>query len=61
MYLDPPYYLADQKRAYTKSFEEKDHIRLAKSLKKTDFLFCLSYDDWEEVRRLYEWVFMYER
>ncbi len=55
MYLDPPYYHADQKRAYTKSFEEKDHRRLAKALSKTGFLFCLSYDDCEEVKRV---VFM---
>jgi DNA adenine methylase len=61
MYLDPPYYHADQKRAYTKSFEEKDHSRLAKALSKTDFLFCLSYDDCEEVREFYSWAFIYEK
>lgn len=61
MYLDPPYYHADQKRAYTKSFEEKDHRRLAEALRKTDFLFCLSYDDCEEVRALYAWANIYEK
>lgn len=61
MYLDPPYYHADQKRAYTKSFEENDHIRLAAMLSKTKHLFCLSYDDCEEVRELYSWAYIYEK
>jgi DNA adenine methylase len=61
MYLDPPYYNADQKRAYTKSFVESDHKRLCEVLKKTDFLFCLSYDDCEEVKELYSWAHVYEK
>ena len=61
MYLDPPYYLADQKRAYTKSFEVSDHIRLSKALKKSDYFFCLSYDDCQEVRDLYSWAYIYEK
>lgn len=61
MYLDPPYYKADQKRAYTMSFEEKDHKRLCEVLKSTDFLFCLSYDDCEEIRELYSWAHIYEK
>lgn len=56
MYLDPPYYLADQKRAYTKPFSENDHVRLAALLRQTNFLFCLSYDDCEEIRELYSWA-----
>lgn len=56
LYLDPPYYHADQKRAYTKPFNENDHVRLANLLKKTPYLFCLSYDDCEEVRELYSWA-----
>lgn len=56
MYLDPPYYHADQKRAYTKPFAERDHLRLARLLKRTKFLFCLSYDDCEEIRDLYSWA-----
>lgn len=59
MYLDPPYYHADQKRAYTKPFEINDHIRLAQDLKKTQFLFCLSYDDCTEIRELYQWANIY--
>ncbi len=60
MYLDPPYYHADQKRAYTKPFKESDHIRLAEALKKTNHLFCLSYDDCQEIRDLYSWAYIYD-
>lgn len=61
MYLDPPYFHADQKRAYTKPFENSDHIRLSKLLKETSFLFCLSYDDCQEIRDLYSWAHIYEK
>ncbi len=61
MYLDPPYYKADQERAYTKPFKEADHIRLANILKDTDYYFCLSYDDVDEVRDLYSWAYIHER
>ena len=43
MYLDPPYYKADQERAYIKSFKEADHVRLADLLRNTNYYFCLSY------------------
>jgi DNA adenine methylase len=61
MYLDPPYYKADQKRAYIKSFNLDDHHRLQEVLKKTQFNFCLSYDDCKEVRDLYKWANVNER
>jgi DNA adenine methylase len=61
MYLDPPYFLADQKRAYTKSFQLEDHLRLEKLLRNTEHAFLLSYDDCAEVRALYSWAFIYER
>jgi DNA adenine methylase len=61
VYLDPPYYLADQKRAYRKSFVYEDHIRLAKCLKKLKHAFVLSYDDCKEIRTIYDWTFNYER
>lgn len=60
MYLDPPYFKADQKRAYTQSFVLEDHIRLAELLRHTDFYFCLSYDDVEEVRDLYSWAYIHK-
>ncbi len=60
MYLDPPYYHADQRRAYTKPFTPEDHIRLAASLEGCPYLFCLSYDDCPEVRELYQWANIYD-
>ncbi len=61
LYLDPPYFHADQRRAYTKPFKLNDHIRLSKVLKNTNYFFCLSYDDVEEVRNLYSWANIYQR
>jgi DNA adenine methylase len=61
MYLDPPYYHADQKRAYEKHFLKTDHERLASRLHETDYFFCLSYDDCPEIRELYSWAEIYER
>lgn len=59
-YLDPPYYHADQKRAYTKPFEISDHERLASFLKNYQHKFCLSYDDCPEIRFLYKWANIYD-
>jgi DNA adenine methylase len=61
LYLDPPYFLADQKRAYTKSFVLDDHIRLEECLSKTNHGFLLSYDDCPQVRSLYKWANIYEK
>jgi len=61
IYCDPPYMLADQKRAYTKPFKSEDHVRLMKCLKRTSHLFCLSYDNCVEVKSLYKWANIYER
>lgn len=61
LYLDPPYFKADQKRAYTKPFELEDHIRLAEQLRHTDYYFCLSYDDVEEVKELYSWAYIHQK
>ena len=60
IYLDPPYFAADQKRAYTKSFLYEDHLRVLEALKKTDYLFCLSYDDVPEIRKMYSWAYIHE-
>ena len=60
LYLDPPYFLADQKRAYTKSFTLDDHLRLVKLLQETPYHFCLSYDNVPEVRELYSWAYIHE-
>jgi len=59
MFVDPPYYKADQKRAYEHSFNEEEHLRVAKVLKGTNHLFILTYDDCPEVRKLYSWANIY--
>lgn len=59
LFIDPPYFAADQKRAYVKSFEKKDHIRLLENLKKTPHKFILTYDDCPELRDLYSWAYIY--
>jgi DNA adenine methylase len=61
MYLDPPYFLADQKRAYTKSFNLDDHLRLEKMLRNLEHAFLLSYDDCPQIRELYSWAHIYEQ
>ena len=59
MFVDPPYYKADQKRAYEHSFIEEEHTRLANELKNTEHKFILTYDDCPEVRELYSWANIY--
>lgn len=60
MFIDPPYFNADQKRAYTKSFEIQDHILLENTLRKTKHKFCLTYDNCSEVIELYKWANIFE-
>ena len=60
IFLDPPYYLADQKRAYLHSFKSDDHIRLMECLKRTKHKFCLTYDNCQEVKELYKWANIHE-
>ena len=59
MYLDPPYFHTDQKRAYTRPFQLSDHERLSTILRKTEFRFCLSYDNCSEIADLYSWAYRY--
>lgn len=61
LYLDPPYFNADTKRAYIHPFDEDEHERLALLLKDTEHYFCLSYDDCAQIRKLYSWANIYER
>jgi DNA adenine methylase len=59
IYLDPPYFEADQKRAYKNHFLIADHERLCKLLKKTPYTFLLSYDDIPAIREMYSWANIY--
>jgi DNA adenine methylase len=60
IFVDPPYFLADQKRAYLHSFTMPDHIRLMEVLKQTNHKFCLTYDNCNEVKELYSWANIHE-
>lgn len=59
-FIDPPYFLADQKRAYFHHFETKDHYRLHDVLKVTNHKFCLTYDNCNEIKDLYSWANIHE-
>lgn len=58
LFIDPPYFNADQDKFYTHSFKKEDHLRLAEILKKHSdrIKFLITYDNSSEVRELYEWV-----
>jgi DNA adenine methylase len=61
MFIDPPYAESRQFAAYNVTFDEHDHIRLAKILKETKFKFLLTYDDCEFIRNLYSWCHQFDR
>ena len=58
VFVDPPYFNADQDKFYTCAFERSDHDRLAECLERNSnrLSFLLTYDDHPEVKALYEWV-----
>jgi len=60
LFVDPPYFNADQKRAYLHSFNYKDHIQLLEALRKTKHFFCLTYDNCEQIKEIYSWANIYE-
>lgn len=51
-YVDPPYY--DLRSDYAETFDQSDHQRLAESLRQARGTWLLSYNDHQEVRRLYK-------
>lgn len=59
LFVDPPYFNADQDKFYTHSFKLDDHLRLAKCLQrnKERLRFLITYDNCQEVRDLYSWAF----
>lgn len=64
LFIDPPYFNADQEKFYAHSFRKDDHFRLGKILKKHSprLKFLLTYDDSAEVRDIYSWAHeMHER
>lgn len=62
LFLDPPYYNADQDKFYACSFTLNDHLRLSDILKEhTERLqYLITYDNSQEVRDLYDWAIQIE-
>lgn len=58
LFIDPPYFNADQDKFYTHSFLKDDHYRLCETLKKyhTKINFLMTYDNSPEIRELYKWT-----
>jgi DNA adenine methylase len=58
LFVDPPYFKAEQDKFYTCAFEAADHLRLEKCLhrNRSRLKFFLTYDDEPEVRELYSWA-----
>ena len=58
LFIDPPYFNADQDKFYQHFFSRNDHYRLLKCLKnnKSRLNIFITYDNVEEVRDLYSWA-----
>ena len=58
LFVDPPYFNADQHKFYNCTFDLADHHRLAACLHRNAgrLPFLLTYDDHPEVRVLYTWA-----
>jgi DNA adenine methylase len=58
LFVDPPYFNADQDKFYNCIFSLEDHYRLRDTLKrnKRRLKFLLTYDNSPEVHKLYEWA-----
>ncbi len=59
VFVDPPYYAADQQKFYNVVFDHDDHERLAECLKRNmdRLLFLLTYDNHPDIRSLYRWAY----
>ncbi|MBF2761392.1 MAG: DNA adenine methylase [Ectothiorhodospiraceae bacterium AqS1] len=62
LFIDPPYYNADQKKFYPCSFDRSDHTRLSRCLAdhRDRIRFLITYDNSAEVRDLYAWCDIFE-
>jgi len=57
LFIDPPYFNADQDKFYRICFSKEDHFRLARTIKKhtSRLKFLITYDNSSEIRKLYQW------
>ena len=58
IFIDPPYFNADQQKFYNRVFTLDDHKRLAACLERNAerLRFLLTYDDHADVREMYSWA-----
>lgn len=56
IFLDPPYFTATKLYGPGGSLHAFDHEKLAHSLKKSQHRFLITYDDCDEIRKLYSWA-----
>lgn len=58
LFIDPPYFNADQDKFYTCCFTRQDHYDLAELLQEHThrLKFLITYDNVDEVKELYGWV-----
>ncbi|MEH2442804.1 DNA adenine methylase [Nostoc sp.] len=58
LFIDPPYFNADQDKFYVHSFSKDDHFRLCQILNrhKERIKFLITYDNSDTIRNLYEWA-----
>lgn len=58
LFIDPPYFNADQDKFYSRIFAREDHYRLNKILKKhrRRLKFFLTYDNIDEIKSMYDWA-----
>ncbi len=64
VFIDPPYYNADQDKFYQCFFSREDHLRLCNVLKAHSHRLKLfiTYDNCDEVRELYQWTgYIYDK
>lgn len=56
LFLDPPYYTASRLYGRNGSLHEFNHEQLAALLRNSKHHFLITYDDCDEIRRLYKWA-----
>lgn len=58
LFIDPPYFNADQDKFYTYSFTREDHDKLCNVLKENQnrIKFLITYDNSDAIRELYSWA-----
>jgi len=58
LFIDPPYFNADQDKFYSRSFDKPSHFRLARLLEQHSprLKFLLTYDNSPEIRQMYQWA-----